>query len=236
LFLLHSNTLYRRSSVQAGQLWWRPGGFGELEREVRYGVVVTLRHWWRLNNLLGLLLRLGLYRLHRERLRLVRWWGGFGPVNTGVGTPVEAAETVAGTICVPLAWAPAVRNSPGTFLRSQAGSWTLSDVSVSASSGVSKGSGSGFVQSGGGGAVNIEPPVTHKYLLVKHGSVRTHEGDGIERVRADWVPQTDVIHLTLLLRVSVVATEGEAVTGEGGVLGSGVNGIVNPGLSWDGVS
>ena len=45
-----------------------------------------------------------------------------------------------------------------------------------------------------------------------------------------------MIHLALLLRVSVVTTEGEAVTGEGGVLGSGVNRIVNPGLSRDGVS
>ena len=79
------------------------------------------------------------------------------------------------------------------------------------------------------------PPVTHKYLLVKHGSVGTHKGDGVETVRGDGVPQTDVIHLALLLGVSVVTTEGEPVTGEGGVLGSRVNRIVNPGLSWDGV-
>ena len=80
------------------------------------------------------------------------------------------------------------------------------------------------------------PPVTDKYLLVEHRPVGTDEGDGVEGVRTDGVPQTDVIHLTLLLRVSVVTTEGEAVTGEGCVLGSRVDGIVNPGLSWDGVS
>ena len=79
------------------------------------------------------------------------------------------------------------------------------------------------------------PPVTHKYLLVKHGSIGTHKGDRVESVRSDGISQTDVIHLALLLRVSVVTTEGEPVTGEGGVLGSGVNRIVNPGLSWDGV-
>ena len=80
------------------------------------------------------------------------------------------------------------------------------------------------------------PPVTHKNLLVKHRPIGTDEGDGIERVLTDGVPQTDVIHLALLLRVSVVATEGEAVTSKGGVLGSGVNRIVNSRFSWDGVS
>ena len=80
------------------------------------------------------------------------------------------------------------------------------------------------------------PPVTHKNLLVKHRPIGTDEGDGIERVLTDGVPQTDVIHLALLLRVSIVTTEGEAVTGEGGVLGPGVNRVVDPGLPWDGVS
>ena len=70
---------------------------------------------------------------------------------------LQLALVSPGLTCVSLARAPAVRNSPGTFLRSQTGSWALSDISVSASSGVSKGSGSSFIQSGGGGAVNIEP-------------------------------------------------------------------------------
>ena len=48
--------------------------------------------------------------------------------------------------------------------------------------------------------------------------------------------QADAVLLALSVRVSVVASEDETVTGEGGLLGSGVNRIVNPRLSWDGVS
>lgn len=43
-------------------------------------------------------------------------------------------------------------------------------------------------------------------------------------------------HLALLLHVCVVAAEGEAVAGEGGVLHGGEDGVVQAGLAGDGVA
>ena len=92
---------------------------------------------------------------HTHRNNRGRYWDNLERRN--IVTVQSGLQSSPGLTCVSLARAPAVRNSSGTFLRSQARSRTLSDVSVSASSGVSEGSGRGFIQSAGGGAVNIEP-------------------------------------------------------------------------------
>ena len=71
--------------------------------------------------------------------------------------------------------------------------------------------------------------------MVKNCSVGAEEGHRVESVRTERVLKTHMVGLTLLLGVGVVASEGEAVAGEGGLLDTGKDRIVHPRLSWDGV-
>jgi len=68
------------------------------------------------------------------------------------------------------------------------------------------------VVGGGQAAVHMEPPVADKDLLVEHCAVRAEEGHGVQtRVT---VLQADMVDLAPLLRVSIVASHGQAQAGE----------------------
>ena len=79
------------------------------------------------------------------------------------------------------------------------------------------------------------PPIADKDLLVKNCSVWAEEGHWVESVRTERVLKTHMVGLTLLLGVGVVATKDETVAGEGGLLNSCQDRIVQSWLSWDGV-
>ena len=85
-------------------------------------------------------------------------------------------------------------------------------------------------------AENNSPPVAHKDFLIENCSIRAEEGHGVEGVWTERVLETHMVCLTLLLRVCIVTSEGEAIAGEGGLLNTCQDGIVHSWLSWDGVS
>ena len=65
------------------------------------------------------------------------------------------------------------------------------------------------------------PPIADKDFLVENCSVGAEEGDRVEGVGTERVLKTHMVGLTLLLRVGIVASKGEAVAGEGGLLDTG---------------
>ena len=79
------------------------------------------------------------------------------------------------------------------------------------------------------------PPVTYRCLLVEYCPIRTEEGHRIKDVCPVLVLETDVIDLTLLLRISIVTTKCETTTREWGLMNRGQDRVVYTWGSGDGV-